>query len=458
MGTLARPLAGALLCLAGCGTLPTFAPDPSHHPGPPLTLSDVHGPLSPGRGQGILDRLARDGLPTDIFERHLALEQSINGSPLTVGNDVQLLEDGQDTYRSMYAAIASARDHIHLETYIFDDDDVGRGFAQLLVDKRRQGVQVNVIRDSVGTVGTPAAFFERMTAAGVRVLEFNPIKPWSGPNAWELNRRDHRKLLIVDGHTAYLGGTNISSVHSGSARRAAPRTVPAARLAWRDADLRLRGPVVAELQRLFLATWASQGGEPLTGAHHFPDVAPTGTEVVRAIGSSPDEPYSLIYVTLLSAIGSALTSVRLTSAYFAPDPQLLAALEAAAARGVEVELILPGRIDSWLVFHAGRSHYDRLLRAGVKIHERRGVILHAKTALVDGVWATVGSANLDWRSFLHNHELNAVVLGTGFGSRLQAMIDRDLAASDAITLAQWERRPLGWRLKESFAQLWEHWL
>jgi cardiolipin synthase len=183
-----------------------------------------------------------------------------------------------------------------------------------------------------------------------------------------------------------------------------------------------------------------------------------GSHVVRAIGSSPDEPYSLIYATLLSAIGSAETSVHITNAYFVPDPQLLVALEAAAQRGVDVTLILPSRTDSWLVLHAGRGFYERLLEAGVKIYERRGVILHAKTALVDGVWATVGSTNLDWRSFLHNHELNAVVLGAEFGRQVQAMFARDLAAADAITLEAWRKRPLEQRAKELLSRIWAYWL
>jgi cardiolipin synthase len=183
-----------------------------------------------------------------------------------------------------------------------------------------------------------------------------------------------------------------------------------------------------------------------------------GAQVVRVIGSSPEEEYSLIYATLLSAIGSAETSVRITNAYFAPDPQLLDALMAAAARGVDVVLILPAHTDSWLVFHAGRSHYAKLLKGGVRIFERRGVVLHSKTALVDGVWATVGSTNLDWRSFLHNHELNAVMLGADFGQQLQAMFDRDLALSDAIELAAWERRSPALHLQEWFGRLWEYWL
>ncbi|MGL6112358.1 MAG: phospholipase D-like domain-containing protein, partial [Rubrivivax sp.] len=196
----------------------------------------------------------------------------------------------------------------------------------------------------------------------------------------------------------------------------------------------------------------------LTAENYFPKPVNAGRQVVRAIGSSPDEPYSLIYATLLSAIASAETSVHLTNAYFAPDPQLLAALEAAAARGVDVTLILPSDTDSWLVFHAGRGYYERLLRAGVKIHERRDVILHSKTALIDGVWATVGSTNLDWRSFLHNHELNAVVLGVEFGHQVQAMFDKDLATFDAITLERWQSRPWNLRLKERLARAGKYWL
>ena len=240
---------------------------------------------------------------------------------------------------------------------------------------------------------------------------------------------------------------------------AAPRAAqPADQLAWRDTDLQLRGPVVADFQKLFIATGEKQKGEPLAAKNYFPKLEAAGPHVVRAIGSAPDEPFSLIYATLLSAINSAETSVRLTNAYFAHDPQLLTALISAAQRGVDVTLILPSQTDSWLIFHAGRNYYEQLLRGGVKIYQRRGVILHSKTALVDGVWATVGSTNLDWRSFLHNQELNAVVLGPEFGKQVQAMFDKDLALPDQITLQEWQRRPLDMRIKEAFARAWEYWL
>lgn len=319
-----------------------------------------------------------------------------------------------------------------------------------------------MIRDSAGTFTTPAAFFKRLTDAGVNVLEYNPLNPLIARKDWQINQRDHRKLLIVDGSTAFLGGINISSVYSGGSFKHRP--VAAAKdgevvdLAWRDTDLQIRGPVVAEFQKLFIATWESQKGDILAAKNYFPNADAIGRQVVRAIGSSPDDDYSLIYATLLSAIRNAESSVRLTNAYFAPDPQLLAALKAAAGRGVAVSLILPGQTDSWLTYHTGRGYYEQLLRAGVKIFLRRGVVLHSKTALIDGVWATVGSTNLDWRSFLHNRELNAVVVGSEFGKQIQAMFDKDLAESDEITLTTWESRPLPMRAKEMFARLWEYWI
>jgi cardiolipin synthase len=187
-------------------------------------------------------------------------------------------------------------------------------------------------------------------------------------------------------------------------------------------------------------------------------LAAQGKEVVRAIGSAPDEPFSQIYVTLISALNRADKEILLTNAYFVPDPQLQQALIDAVARGVDVELIVPSTTDSSLVFHAGRAHYDALLRGGVKIYERRAALLHAKTVVIDGVWATVGSTNLDWRSFLHNQELTAVILGSEFGAKMRAAFERDRAVSDPITLQAWEQRPLDVRAQETFARLWEYWL
>ncbi len=192
---------------------------------------------------------------------------------------------------------------------------------------------------------------------------------------------------------------------------------------------------------------------PLPKKDYFPRLTAQGKDIVRAIGSTPDDPYSLIYLALISAIGNAEKQIQLTNAYFVPDPQLIKVLIDAAERGVDVQLILPGHSDSQIVFQAGRSNYSKLLKAGVKIFERGGAVLHSKTALIDGIWSCVGSTNLDWRSFLDNDEVNAVVLGRDFASQMTAMIARDLGASEEIRLADWEKRSLLLRVKEWGASL-----
>ena len=446
-----------LSALVACSTLPRIVPD-MEPATTPTQVDSARGPLSPARSRAVLQELERGAADTNIFDRHLALEQAVSDSPLLTGNLVRLLEDGPDTYRAMFTAILAARDNINMETYILEDDEVGRLFADALIQKQRQGVQVNLMYDSVGTLGTPAEFFQRLRDNGIRTLEFNPVNPATAKAGWDVNQRDHRKLLIIDGQTVFLGGINISSVYSGGSSRGPSKARPKGELPWRDTDLQIDGPVVAEFQKLFLETWTAQKGEPLAPRNYLPPLQPHGNEVVRAIGSSPDDAFSLIYVTLLSAINSAETEVWLTNAYFVPDPQLLAALKAAAARGVDVRIVVPGSTDSALVFHAGRYYYDELLQAGVKIFERRDALMHAKTAVIDGVWSTVGSTNLDWRSFLHNQEVNAVVLGTEFGDRMRAAFARDVAQSEQITLEKWRKRPIGARVKEKIARLWQYWL
>ncbi|NUZ06286.1 cardiolipin synthase B [Schlegelella sp. ID0723] len=437
-------------------------------PKAPLQFSASNGRmLSQRQSEAIVERLKRDGKGTDILERHLALEEAITDTPLSVGNRVVLLEDGPATYDAMFAAIRNARDHINMETYILEEDEIGLKFADALIEKQRAGVQVNLIVDSVGTLGTPRAFFTRLREAGIKVLEFNPVNPLYAKAGWNVNQRDHRKLLVVDGQVAFLGGINISSVYSGSSSgrgsgssggsRGGSRG-SGAKLPWRDTDLQIDGPVVADFQRLFIQTWERQKGEPLAERNYYPPLARKGNAIVRAIGSSPSDPFSLIYATFISAIDAAEREVLLTNAYFVPDPQLRASLIAAVARGVDVKLILPSRTDSWLVFHAGRWHYEELLQGGVKIYERRDALLHAKTAVIDGVWSTVGSTNLDWRSFLHNQELNAVILGADFGERMRAAFARDLADSHEITLDAWRKRSPSVRMKEFIGHMWGYWL
>jgi cardiolipin synthase len=452
--------AAAALVLAaasGCATLPDSDALIERHAGQVARFETARGALSAKKSAALLAELKRKSGDLDILDKQVALEQSISGSPLVLGNRATLLHDGPSTYAAMFAAIRGATDHINLETYIIEDDEVGRQFADLLLEQQARGVQVNIIYDSVGTFSTPKAFFERLKAGGIALLEFNPLNPLATDRRWLPNNRDHRKLLVVDGRTAFVGGINISSVYSaGSFARRSARERAKEHTAgdeWRDTHLRIEGPVVAEFQKLFLGTWQKQAGPLLAPKAYFPELTPQGRDMVRAIGSTSDDPFSLIYLTLLSALGNAERAVHLTHAYFVPDPQLLKALTDAAARGVEVKLILPGFSDSATTFHAGRSHYSTLLYGGVRIFERQGRVLHSKTASVDGVWSTVGSSNLDWRSFLDNDEINAVILGREFGGQMQDMFSADLAESREVDPEKWAQRSLYLRLRETFARL-----
>lgn len=450
----AAALAFCLLAAAGCATLPDTDALIARHTAQAARFESARGPLSAKKSAAILAQLKRKSGDIDILEKQIALEQAIVGSPLILGNKVTLLQDGAATYAAMFAAMRQARDHINLETYIIDDDEIGRQFADLMLEQQGRGVQVNLIHDSFGAFRTPKAFFERLEQGGIAVLEFNPLNPLATKTPWLINNRDHRKLLVVDGRTAFIGGINISNVYSSGSVARRAMTAPKEMIAWRDTHIQIEGPVVGELQKLFMQTWYKQRGEPLAYREYFPALTAQGNDIVRAIGSTPDDPYSLIYLTLISAIGNAEKQVYLTNAYFVPDPQLLKALIDAAARGVDVKLILPSHSDSEVVFHAGRAHYTVLLEGGVKIHERAGALLHAKTAVIDGVWSTVGSTNLDWRSFLDNDEINAVIIGREFGQKMLAMFAADLAASEAIDLERWQRRPLSFRFKEWMARVW----
>ncbi|TDU26799.1 cardiolipin synthase [Panacagrimonas perspica] len=454
----------ALLGIQACATLPDARRDRDQPHAKQVEFEGARGPVSEIRSDAIIKKLEGSHGESDVLATHLAYEQAVNAaSPLVLGNRLTLLQNGPDTYQAMYAAIREAKDHINLETFIFDDGEAGKVFSELLLERQAAGVQVNLIRDSVGSLSTPAAFFERLRQAGVRVLEFNPVNPLAGNKSeWALNNRDHRKLLVIDGRIAFTGGINISDTYSSGPSRSGKRRLrdgaPALPLGWRDTHIRIEGPAVAEFQKLFLDTWKRQQGDPLPERAYFPDLKPQGDEIVRAIGSTPDDPQSLIYLTLLSAITHAERSVHLTIAYFAPDPQLLEALTDAAGRGVEVRLVLPSHSDSWAIFHLGRSYYSRLLKGGVTIHERRGAVMHAKTACIDGVWSTIGSTNLDWRSFLHNDEINAVILGRGFAAQMDAMFAVDLAESDAIELSEWRHRSWLLRLQERTARIGAYWL
>jgi cardiolipin synthase len=418
------------------------------------TVTNAKGTLSAKKSTSLLAKRWRNSHVN--VAALAALEEAATGSPLIAGNKVTLLYDGPQTMAAMIDAISAAKDHINLETYIFDQDELGIRFADLLIARQRAGVQVNVVYDSVGTIGTPQAFFDKMRDAGIHLLAFNPVNPVKLIGPWEPNNRDHRKILVVDGVVAFTGGVNISSTYANSSLFRS-RARSDAKVGWRDTHIKIEGPAVAALQWAFLDAWASQKSPDLPDSNFFPPLIEAGDKLVRVLASEPGGDHEIFKAYIL-AIQEAKQTVHITSAYFVPDAQILQALSDAAHRGVDVKIILPGVTDSSLLFHAAKSFYSEMLASGIKIYQLQIAVLHAKTAVIDKVWATVGSTNIDTRSFLHNSEINVVVFGEEFGITMENAFIDDLRDSVEITSEKWEQRSFSDRLKEWTARRLEYWL
>lgn len=447
-----------MLFLSACASLPDVRTLPSQVATKSApTVENSEGEVSARQAKSMLQRRMR-GTRTDVA-RLAAMEEAATGSPLISGNKTTLLFDGPQAMSAMMNAIRGAQDNINLETYIFDQDELGRQFAELLIEKQKAGVQVNILYDSIGSLSTPKAFFDRMRQAGIKLIEFNPVNPLRRFGSWRLNNRDHRKILVVDGKIAFTGGVNITEDYARSSlfRSGGSRNRSPDELGWRDTHIQLEGPAVASMQLLFLDTWAGQKDGEIPDREYFPPLPEVGDKLVRVLGSKPKGDFA-IYKAYVLAIQEAKQSIHLTAAYFAPDVQLLEAVKAAARRGVDVKVIFPSISDAGLVFQAGRSFYTELLDAGVQIYQLKASVLHAKTAVVDHSWSTVGSSNLDVRSFLHNSEVNLVVLGTEFGAVMESAFQEDLKNSLPVTKEAWAGRPLAEHVKEWAARNFEYWL
>ncbi len=456
---LLRLRAAALVALVwqlgGCATVPEIEV-PSDQPGALPRVIGAHGPLNARQVKALLDRLAAQGRQADLLARHLAVEQSVAERPLVAGNKVRLLRDGGETFAALFAAIRKARQEVDLEYYILEDvESGGQRLGDLLLRKRQQGVRVNIIYDSYGSMDTPAEFFDRLQAAGVNMLDFNPVNPLDVRNgSYSPNDRDHRKLLVVDGATAILGGVNLSTNYQSRPSHPSGLGAEAAGEHWRDTDVQIEGPAVAQLRSLFMAHWIQQDGRAPPDAAALPPVAPQGGELVRIIGSRPDEGPPRYYATLLSAIRTAQRRIWLTAAYFVPTHQEREDLIDAARRGVDVRLLLPSKSDSSLAMAVQHSHYEDLLEAHVQIYETRNEYLHSKTAVIDGVWSVVGSSNFDHRSVIFNDEVDAVLLGTATANQLESMFEQDCRAADRIDRNHWHQ-PVDERIEGLLARLWQ---
>jgi cardiolipin synthase len=362
--------------------------------------------------------------------------EALTGAPLTSGNSVQILLNGDEIFPAQLAAIRQARRSITYAQYFYEDGPIARDLAEALAQRCRDGLRVHVLLDGFGTLSMPAEYRETIERAGCQFAIFRALGPFTLNKA---NNRNHRRILVADGRIGFTGGSGASAKWMGNGRTEGK---------WRETDVRLEGPIVRHLQGAFAENWLEATGEVLGGELYFPRLTATGTVPAQVVRSSPAGGSYAMYTLFLLAISSARHSIHITNPYFVPDQRMIDALLDASRRGVRVVALLPGAIDSSVVRQAGRSEFGRLLRAGIQIHEYQAGLLHAKTMVVDGTWATVGSTNLDNRSFALNEELNLSVLSPEVAGRLDRVFADDLAHARRVNYEEWRRRGLWARLIE----------
>ncbi|HEY7640463.1 MAG TPA: cardiolipin synthase [Steroidobacteraceae bacterium] len=449
---LARLLVlGALILCASCAQNPRVTPPEQT---PPIVARQQ---VLPEAATDPLLRSALDEYKNDAGVRELVeAVRRYSSTPLTTGNQVEVLVDGPQTYAAIEAAMRAAHRYIDLETFIYGDDEVGRRFAALLAQKHREGVEVRVLYDSLGSMDTPHRFFDELRGQGIEVREFRPMNPVKNPLIWTIQNRDHRKIVVVDGKTGFTGGINIDSTYSkASTSRPGPKR--GLKDGWRDTHVRIAGPAVAQLQQLFSESWQEAGGTTRPDENPGP-IPPAGKTLVTIVGNSSDSDDRSLYGTYLAAFSCASHRLWITHAYFAPNEDLLTAMADAAQRGVDVRLIVPSFTDSTIVLNATQATYTRLLKSGVKIYELKDALLHAKSVVIDGTVTIVGSANLDMRSFLHNEEVNAVVIDRDVGQRMEQVFEKDQKAARPVLLERWEKRSAWQRFKEFWVSLFRYWI
>jgi len=357
------------------------------------------------------------------------------------GNIAHLLIDGPRAFQAMLDRIAAAKYRVHLENYIFRGDETGRRFAAALAERARAGVEVRVVYDWFGSLGTPPSFWKKLRAAGVEVRAFGPP---SARRPLALLRRDHRKLLVVDGAYAFVGGLCIGDEWTGN------ETTPP----WRDTAIELEGPIARQLDDSFALIWRRAHGTPYPPLDAA-DPADVGDVVARVIDGPPVHARAYRLYQLIAAL--AEKTVYITGAYPLFPTPLRSALAAAARSGVDVRLLAPGRSDLALLNQAARAQYTRLLRAGVRIYEWTGPMLHAKTLAADGKLALIGSSNLNPYSFLSTYELDVLIEDAAIASALEYQFLDDLGHAREITLEEWSARPASQRLRERIGAA-VHWL
>ena len=352
------------------------------------------------------------------------------GTEMVPGNRTALLENAAGIFPRMLEAIGSAHSSINLELYIFRDDETGSRFARALAERARAGVEVRILVDGFGsTLGELAAELEK---AGARVRIYKPLRVYSIDT---IGNRTHRRILTIDGRIGFCGGVGLDDRWTE----------------WRETMIEVEGPVVAHLQQVFAQDWVHTTGEVLNGDRQYPGIAPAGDMEAQVIAASRADSISMSKLVLYMAIQASRTRIWIENAYFVPDRQIRQALVAAAKRGVDVKIIVPGaKTDSPNVRAASRYHYGELLEAGIGIYEYRPTMMHNKVMVVDTIWSTVGSINFVNRSMKKNAEVNIAIYDRRFAAEVETMIDVDLERCDVLTLREWKRRGLLPRIGETF--------
>ena len=376
-------------------------------------------------------------------ESFLRATEAITGAPVSYGNDVELLVNGDNIFPAFLETIRSATKTLNLLTYVYWTGEIAHDVADAVSKRALEGVTCNVLLDAVGAMKMDSGLISSMEEAGVRVRRFRPVKPYA---IRRITNRTHRKILVADGTTGMTGGVGIAQEWTGNAHD--PEH-------WRDTHIRVRGPVVRGLQGAFAENWLEATGEVLAGEGYLPELKPVdgggAMQVMRSSAGVGDTEAEALYYL---AIASARESLFLTSAYFAPRPAFIEALVEACRRAVDVRILVPGSYtDKGIVRQAGRSSYERLLSEGARIFEYQPTMLHAKCLVVDGVWSSIGSVNFDNRSFQLNDEATLCVQSRHFAQQLTEVFEEDLAQSEEFLLDRWKKRPLRQRVLEQVGRL-----
>jgi cardiolipin synthase len=363
-------------------------------------------------------------------------------APIVGGNRIEVLLNGNETFPAILRDIRAAKSTITFAQYLYEGGSIAREIAQAFAERGRAGVKVRILLDDHGSGSAPAEIIDIMKQGGCEVEYFRRIEAEGIIFPWKLlryNYRSHRRVLVIDGKIGFTGGYGISDAWTGDGRTPDH---------WRDTNVRVEGPVVIFLQAAFAESWLETTGIAIGGENYFPRLDPVGNITGQIVKSSPSGGSFQNYMLFLLSINSAKKSILITNPYFIPDDVMTEALVKAAGRGVRVEILLPGKIDSQLTYTASRSHYGPLLLGGIHVYEYKASLMHAKTIIVDSVWATIGSTNFDNRSFALNQEINLTVYNREIAQRLERIFADDLKYAERVTYEQWQSRSLYERVME----------